>query len=100
MSFDLSLEQRMIRDMAREFAKEVIAPRAEDMERTGEYPYDIIAQMAELGMMGIPFPEEYGGSGGDWVGTMLCIEEISRGDVTLGVMLDVTVTVAAQEIYA
>ncbi len=100
MNLDLSLEQRMIRDMAREFAREVIAPRAEEMERTGDYPYDIIAQMAELGMMGIPFPEEYGGSGGDWVGTMLCIEEISRGDVTLGVMLDVTTGVAAQEIYA
>jgi alkylation response protein AidB-like acyl-CoA dehydrogenase len=100
MSFDLTLEQRMIRDMAREFAREVIAPRAEEMERTGEYPYDIIAQMAELGMMGIPFPEEYGGSGGDWVGTMLCIEEISRGDITLGIMLDVTTGVAGQEIYA
>ena len=66
MNFDLTDEHKMIRDMSRDFADEVIAPRAEDMERTGEYPYDILAQMAELGMMGIPFPEEYGGSGGDW----------------------------------
>jgi len=100
MSFDLSLEQRMIRDMAREFAREVIAPRGEEMERTGDYPYDIIARMGEVGMMGIPFPEEYGGSGGDWVGMMLCVEEVARGDVTLGVMLDVTTGVVGEEIYA
>ena len=84
MNFDLTDEQKMIREMARDFAREVIAPCAEDMERTGEYPYDIIEQMADLGIMGIPFPEEYGGSGGDWVGTHICIEEISRSDVGLG----------------
>jgi short/branched chain acyl-CoA dehydrogenase len=97
MDLDLTDEHKMIRDMARDFADEVIAPRAEDMERTGEYPYDIIAQMAELGMMGIPFSEEYGGSGGDWVGTHVCIEEISRGDLTLGALLDVTTSVVGQE---
>jgi len=100
VNFDPSQEHAMIRDMARGFAQEVIAPRAEEMERTGEYPYDIMAQMAELGMMGLPFPEEYGGSGGDWVGTMICIEEIARADLTLGALLDVTTTVAAQEIFA
>ncbi|MBW1708029.1 MAG: acyl-CoA dehydrogenase family protein, partial [Deltaproteobacteria bacterium] len=97
MDFDLTDENKMIRDMSRDFSDEVITPRAEDMERTGEYPYDIIAQMAELGMMGIPFSEEYGGSGGDWTGEFICIEEISRGDVTLGAMLDVT-TVVGHEI--
>jgi short/branched chain acyl-CoA dehydrogenase len=63
MNFDLTDEQKKIRDMARDFASKVIAPRAEEMERTGEYPYDIIAQMASLGIMGIPFPKEYGGGG-------------------------------------
>ncbi|MEW6112087.1 MAG: acyl-CoA dehydrogenase family protein [Thermodesulfobacteriota bacterium] len=100
MNFDLTEEHRMIRDMARKFADEVIAPRAEEMERTGEYPYDIIAQMGELGMMGLPYPEEYGGSGGDWVGTMLCIEEIARGDITVGALLEVTTGIAAQEVFA
>jgi len=90
MDFALSEEQLMIRDMCRSFADEVIAPQAEEMEKTGEYPYDIIARMGELGMMGIPFAEEYGGGGGDWVSMSLCIEEISRGDVGLGIMLDVT----------
>lgn len=98
MNFDLTEEHKMIRDMCRGFSHEVIAPRAEEIERTGEYAYDIINQMAELGMMGIPISEEYGGSGGDWVGMHLCIEEISRGDVTLGALLDVTTSVVAQEL--
>ena len=98
MDFDLKEEHRMIRDMTREFTEKVIKPRAEEMDRTGEYPYEVIAQMAELGMMGIPFPEEWGGSGGDWVGMHLCIEEISRGDVTLGALLEVTSCVVAQEL--
>jgi alkylation response protein AidB-like acyl-CoA dehydrogenase len=98
MNFDLTEEHKMIRDMCRGFSREVIAPRAEEIERTGEYPYDIINQMAELGMMGIPIPEAYGGSGGDWVGIHLCIEEISRGDATLGALLDVTTSIVAQEL--
>jgi alkylation response protein AidB-like acyl-CoA dehydrogenase len=98
MNFDLTDEQKMIRDMARDFAREVIAPRAEEMEASGEYPYDVIEKMAEVGIMGIPFPEEYGGSGGDWVGTHVCIEEISRADVGLGGLLDVTTCVVGQEL--
>jgi alkylation response protein AidB-like acyl-CoA dehydrogenase len=98
LDFDWSEEHKMIRDMCRGFSHEVIAPRAEEVERTGEYAYDIINQMAELGMMGIPISEKYGGSGGDWVGMHLCIEEISRGDVTLGALLDVTTSVVAQEL--
>jgi alkylation response protein AidB-like acyl-CoA dehydrogenase len=98
LDFELTEEHKMIRDMCRSFSHEVIAPRAEEMDRTGEYPYDIINQMAELGMMGIPISEDYGGSGGDWVGMHLCIEEISRGDVTLGALLDVTTSVVAQEL--
>ena len=62
MNFDLAEEHKMIPNMSRDFADKVIAPRSEEMERTGEYFYDIMAEMAELGMMGIRFPEEYGGS--------------------------------------
>ena len=98
MDFQLTEEQEMVRRMSKEFADEVIAPRAKEMEETGEPPYDIIAQMGELGMMGITFPEKYGGSGGDWVSQMLCTEEISRGDTSLGGLLDVT-SVVAQELY-
>ncbi len=99
MDFDLTEEHKMIRDMSREFAEEVIMPRAEEMERTGEYPYDILDRMAELGMMGIPFPPEYGGSGGDWVGTHICIEELSRADIAIGALLDVTTSVVGQELH-
>jgi len=99
MDFRYSEEQQMIRDMTRKFVDEIVAPRAEEMEATGEYPYGIMAQMAELGMMGIPFPVEVGGSGGDWVGLHLCIEEMARGDTTLGGLLDVTTSVVAQELF-
>ncbi len=98
MDFNLTKEQKMIQKEVRNFAKSEIAPRAEEMERTGEYPYDIIKQMADLGLMGIPFPEEYGGMGSDWVSMHLCIEEISRADITLGALLDVTTSIVGQEL--
>ena len=100
MDFDLTDEQKTIRDMCRKFAREVIAPRAEELERTGEHPYDILEQMADLGIMGIPFPAEYGGSDGDWVGMHLCIEELSRGDILFGAILDITTSVVGQELFA
>ena len=100
MDFDLTDEQKTIRDMCRKFAREVIAPRAEELERTGEHPYEIIEQMADLGIMGIPFPAEYGGSDGDWVGMHLCIEELSRGDILFGAILDITTSVVGQELFA
>lgn len=90
MDFALSEEQLMIRDICRKLAEEVIAPQAEALDKAGDYSYEIMNQMAELGIMGIPFSEKYGGGGGDWVSMSLAIEEISRGDVGLGVMLDVT----------
>jgi len=98
MCFSLTKEQKMIQKEVQNFAKKEIAPRAEEMERTGEYPYDIMQQMAELGLMGIPFPEKYGGMGSDWVTMHLCIEEISRADITLGALLDVTTSVVGQEL--
>lgn len=99
MDFALTEEQKMIREMSRSFAQKEIKPRAFRMDQTGEFPYDIAEKMAELGMMGIPFPQEWGGAGGDWVSMMLCIEEISRGDVSLGALLDVTTTVVGSLLY-
>jgi len=86
--------------MCRKFAREVISPRAEELERTEEHPYEIIEQMADLGMMGIPFPVEYGGGNGDWVGMHLCIEELSRGDILFGAILDITTSIVGQELFA
>lgn len=98
MDFDLTREQKMIRDEVRNFTKKEIAPRAEALDQSGEYPYDIYAKMAALGLMGIPIPEAYGGMGSDWVSLHLAIEEVSRGDLTFGAMLDVTTSVVAQEL--
>ena len=90
MDFALTEENQMIKDMTRKFVDENVIPYAEEWDRSHEYPYHVMTQMGELGMMGIPFPEKYGGSGGDWVGMHVCIEEMARGDVTLGALLDVT----------
>lgn len=98
MNFDLTKEQKMIRAEVRNFAKKEIAPHAEELEHSGEYPYDIYAKMAELGLMGIPIPEAYGGMGSDWVSLHLAIEELSRADITFGAMLDVTTSVVGQEL--
>jgi alkylation response protein AidB-like acyl-CoA dehydrogenase len=98
MDFDLTTEQTMIRKEVRRFAQKEIVPRAEEIERTGNYPYDIIKKMGSLGFMGIPFSEAYGGMGSDWVAMHLCIEEISRADGALGGLLDVTTSVVGQEI--
>jgi alkylation response protein AidB-like acyl-CoA dehydrogenase len=99
MNFNLSKSQKTIRDMCCKFASEIIAPRAEELERTGEHPYKIVEKMANLGIMGIPFPAKYGGSDGDWVTMHLCIEELSRGDILFGAILDVTTSVVGQELF-
>src|SRR5699024_8007678 len=78
MNFDLTEEQKMIQTMVRDFAENVIKPRAIEIDETGEFPKDIFAQMGELGLMGIPFPEKYGGSGGDTVSYALAVEEIGK----------------------
>ncbi len=99
MDFDLTKEQKMIRDEVRHFARSEIAPQAEELERTGEYPYAIMKKMAELGLMGLPFPEKYGGMGGDWVSLHLAIEELSRADANFGALIDVTTSVVGQELF-
>lgn len=98
MNFDLTNEHKMIQKEVRRFAQTEIAPRVAELDEKGEYPYEIMEKMGKLGFMGIPFPEAYGGMGGDWVGMHLCIEEISRIDGTLGAMLDITTSVIGQEL--
>ena len=89
MNFDLSPEQELIRDTVREFARERVAPVAEELDREHRFPYELVAEMAELGLMGIPFPEEYGGGGGDTLSSAIAIEELTRVDSS------VAITVAA-----
>lgn len=99
MNFELSKEHEMIRKEVRRFAREVVAPKALEMDRTGEFPIDMIKQMGDLGLIGIPYPEEYGGTGGDWVGTHICIEELSRADITVATIQDGTTSLCGQELF-
>jgi butyryl-CoA dehydrogenase len=87
MEFDLSDEQLMIRDLARDFARNEIAPKAEYYDREKKFPYEIVAKMAELGFLGLPVPEEYGGAGADTLTYAVVVEEISRADASVGITL-------------
>lgn len=78
MNFDLTPEQQRIRAEVRRFADQEIAPRARHVDETGEFPADTFRKMAELGLMGLPFAEEYGGAGADSISTTIAIEEIAR----------------------
>ena len=83
MDFELSDEQRLLRDTVREFARAEVAPVAGELDRTKSFPYEIVAKLGKLGLMGIPFPEEYGGGGADTLSYALAIEELARVDASV-----------------
>ena len=89
MDFELTEEQKMIRDMARDFAAEVVAPRAAEIDRTEEYPRATLKQMGGLGLMAIDVPEEYGGIGADTISYVLAMEEINKACATTGTVMSV-----------
>jgi short/branched chain acyl-CoA dehydrogenase len=89
LDFQLTDEQRLLRDTVRDFARSEVAPVAEELDRTKAFPYDIVEKLGKLGLMGIPFPEEYGGGGADTLSYALAIEELARIDSS------VCITVAA-----
>jgi alkylation response protein AidB-like acyl-CoA dehydrogenase len=100
MDFDLTEEQEEFRKAVREFAEEVIRPRAEEMDRTEEFPLDIVKQMGELGLFGVPFPEEYGGQGADFFTFCLAVEELARVDSSMAITLEAGVGLGANPIHA
>ncbi|WP_144511115.1 acyl-CoA dehydrogenase family protein [Bacillus sp. FJAT-22090] len=85
MNFDLTQEQEMIRKMIHEFADEVVAPGAIERDKTKEFPKEIFKQLADMGMMGLPFAEEYGGAGADTVSFAIVTEELSRACASTGI---------------
>jgi short-chain 2-methylacyl-CoA dehydrogenase len=91
VDFDLTPEQSEFRDVVRRFAEEVVAPRADEADRAGELPMDVVKRMAELGLFGLPFPEEHGGSDADTVTVCLAIEELGRVDQSIGITLSAAV---------
>jgi short/branched chain acyl-CoA dehydrogenase len=99
VDFELTAEQQAIRDTCRDFAREVVAPAAEELDRESRFGYDVVRQMGELGLFGLPFSEEYGGAGGDFLSLCLAIEEISRADTGVGITLEAAVCLGASPIY-
>ena len=100
MDFDLTEEQQAFRRAVREFAEDVIAPRAEEMDRREELPLDIVKQMGEMGLFGLPFPEEYGGQGADFLTFCLAVEELARVDSSMAITLEAAVGLGANPIHA
>jgi alkylation response protein AidB-like acyl-CoA dehydrogenase len=100
VDFDLTQEQQEFRRAVREFAEDVIAPRAEEMDRREELPLDIVKQMGEMGLFGLPFPEEYGGQGADFLTFCLAVEELARVDSSMAITLEAAVGLGANPIHA
>lgn len=99
MDFELTKEQTMIKKMVRDFAETTIKPRAIKIDTEATFPEDIFKQMGELGLLGIPFPETYGGSGGDTVAYALAVEEIARVCGSTGLSYAAAVSLGASPIY-
>ena len=85
VDFELADEQRLLLETVREFARQEVAPVAGELDRTGTFPYEAVGKLGEMGLMGIPFPEEYGGSGADTLSLVLAIEELARVDCSLAI---------------
>ena len=99
MEFDLPDHHRLLQQTVREFAEQEIAPVAEELDRTHTFPYDIVRRLAELDLMGIPFPEEYGGAGSDSLAYALAVEELARVDSSVAITLCAHTSLGTQPIY-
>lgn len=99
MDFNLTRDQEMIRNVVRDFAQEVIVPRAPEIDRTGEFPMDIMQTLAEMDLMGLPFPEEYGGAGADYTSYCLATEEITRACASTGITYEAHISLGCMPIY-
>ena len=100
MNFDPTLEQRRWQKLARDYAREEIAPRAYQLDKDQKFPYEIAGKMAELGLMGLTIPEEYGGSGGDFVAYNMALEEICRADTSVGITMEAHVSLGCAPLLA
>jgi short/branched chain acyl-CoA dehydrogenase len=99
MDFDLSPEHELIRRTVREFAEGEVAPVAEELDRTKAFPYEIVEKLGRLNLMGIPFPEEYGGGGGDTLAYALAVEELTRVDSSVAITLCAHTSLGTQPVY-
>jgi short/branched chain acyl-CoA dehydrogenase len=99
VDFDLTDEQRAVRDLCREFARDVVAPAAPALDREHRFGYDVVRQMGELGLFGLPFSEQWGGAGGDFLSYCIAIEEIARADTGVAITLEAAVSLGAAPIH-
>ncbi|MGI9952801.1 acyl-CoA dehydrogenase [Moorellaceae bacterium AZ2] len=99
MEFSLTKSQEMIRQMVREFARKEIAPGAAERDASATFPWEILRQMAKYNLLGIPFPEEYGGAGGDTLSYVIAIEELARVCAATAVIVSAHTSLGAHPIY-
>lgn len=99
MDFNLSKEQELIVNMAREFSQKELKPVAIDNDEKSEFPVDAYKKMGKMGMLGLPFAKEYGGSGGDYLSYVLAVEEISKVHASMGIAYSVTTSLCAGGIF-
>jgi short/branched chain acyl-CoA dehydrogenase len=99
MNFDLSDEHDLVRRTVREFAVERVAPVAEELDREHRFPYDLVSDLAELGLMGLPIPEEYGGAGGDTLSYAIAVEELTRVDSSLAITVAAHTSLGTMPIF-
>ncbi|MEL7565325.1 MAG: acyl-CoA dehydrogenase [Dehalobacterium sp.] len=99
MDFQLTEEQELIIKMAKEFAENEVAPKAKEVDKNHRFPQETVKRMGELGLMGIPIPENYEGSGSDYLTYIMVVEELSRACATTGVILSVHMSVCTYPIY-
>ncbi len=99
MDFQLTEEQQMIRRMVREFVEKEVAPRAEEIDEKDEFPRGIFQKMGEVGLLGLPFPEEYGGSGGDYISMAIALEEVARASGSVALIFDAHTSLCCEPLY-
>jgi short-chain 2-methylacyl-CoA dehydrogenase len=100
MQFDLTDEQREIRQLVRDFADGEVRPVAEELDREKRFPYEIVAKLGELGLMGMPYPEEYGGGGADNLSYAIAIEELARVDSSVAITVAAHTSLGTWPLYA
>jgi short-chain 2-methylacyl-CoA dehydrogenase len=98
LSYDLTDDQRLFRDTVREFAEGAIAPVAEELDREGRFPVELVGQAAELGLLGIPIPEDWGGAGADTLSYAIAIEELARVDSSFAITIAAHTSLGTQPI--
>jgi len=99
MDFELNEEQRLVRDMVRDFAQKELAPRAAQVDKTEEFPAENIRKMAELGLLGLPYPEKYGGGGGAYLSFAIAVEEVARACGSTALIYAAHVSLGCGPIY-